>query len=134
MIKLRGQQVTRNDLPVDLRARLVNLRRGIARSFAGMLALGILTALGTVAEADTLPVPPVPPLTPPRGAVAPTPNTDLSGPNNASGNESPALSVKLYRARPYDPGLGFAPGSRYQSSEDRKPIQTPGLSFSVPLK
>ena len=32
------------------------------------------------------------------------------------------------------PSVGFAPGSRYQTTEDRKPIQTPGFSISVPLK
>jgi hypothetical protein len=96
--------------------------------------LCLLVAIFCAADAlaDTLPIPPVPPLTPPPGAAAPVPDANLSGPDAFV--TPPSVSLKLYRARPYDPGLGFAPGSRYQSTEDRKPIQTPGLSFSVPLQ
>jgi hypothetical protein len=88
-------------------------------------------AAGTVA--DDLPVPPIPPLHPPLAEIAPVPNTDARAPV-APETESPTLDVRLFRARPYDPSLGFAPGSRYQTAEDRKPIQTPGFSISVPLK
>ena len=103
---------------------------GIAAG-AGCLVAALV--LGPIALADNLPVPPIPPSEPPAGDAAPVPNIDFRGPSATAG-EQPSVSLRLYRARPYDPGLGFAPGSRYQSTEDRKPIQTPGLSFSVPLK
>jgi hypothetical protein len=79
-----------------------------------------------------LPLPPLPPDTPPAQVSAPLPRTDNSAPPEAVA-EGPSVGIKLYRNRPYDPGVGFAPGSRYQSAEDRKPIQTPGLGFRVPL-
>ncbi len=89
--------------------------------------------LAPAAMAESLPVPPMPPADPVVGEVAPVPDPDASAPISLSA-EQPRVDVKLYRATPYDPGLGFAPGSRYRSSEDRKPIQTPGLSVSVPLR
>ncbi len=95
--------------------------------------IGMLMMVGSAAMADTLPVPPIPPETPPLAELAPVPNVDAQAPS-ALASDTAGVDVKFYRARPYDPGLGFAPGSRYQSSEDRKPIQTPGLSFSVPLR
>ena len=87
------------------------------------------------AEATTkdFPVPPVPPDYPPLAETAPVPNADARAPSTPQ-SASPSVDVRLYRARPYDPGLGFAPGSRYQNNEERKPIQTPGVSISVPLQ
>lgn len=82
---------------------------------------------------NELPEPPMPPDTIPMGDSAPVPNVDARAPAVVA-SEAPRLDVKLYRSRPFDPSLGFAPGSRYQSTEDRKPIQTPGFSISVPLK
>jgi hypothetical protein len=92
---------------------------------------GRMSVAGTVA--DDLPVPPIPPLNAPLAEIAPVPNADARAPV-APEAESATVDVKLYRARLYDPSLGFAPGSRYQTAEDRKPIQTPGFSISVPLK
>ena len=83
--------------------------------------------------ADTLPVPPIPPVLPAIGDAAPVPNFDAEAPVTPS-SEGPSVNVRLYRIRMYDPSAGFVPGSHYQSTEDRKPIQTPGLSISVPLK
>jgi hypothetical protein len=98
---------------------------GVGMAGAGMVSIG--------AMAEELPVPPIPPEHPPLAETAPVPNPDAQAPITAASDE-PSFDVRLYRARPYDPGMGFAPGSRYQTSEDRKPIQTPGLSISVPLK
>ncbi len=89
--------------------------------------------LGPAAKAEDLPVPPIPPTNPPAADSAPVPDVNARAPVTPSSQE-PSVDVRLYRAKPYDPSLGFAPGSRYQSTEDRKPIQTPGLSVSVPLK
>ena len=99
------------------------------------LGLGGTPSPGVVAQstAKDFPVPPVPPEHPPAAETAPVPDADARAPL-VPPSASPSFDVKLYRARPYDPGFGFAPGSRYQTSEDRKPIQTPGLSISVPLQ
>jgi len=97
------------------------------------IMLGTFIASGPGATADNLPVPPIPPEHPLLAEVAPVPNLDARVPVTAA-SDSPTFDVRLYRARPYDPGMGFAPGSRYQTSEDRKPIQTPGVSISVPLE
>ena len=83
--------------------------------------------------AEGLPIPPIPPVNPPADEAAPVPNVDVHPPTIQS-SEGPSVDVRLYRARSYDASQGFAPGSRYQSTEDRKPIQTPGISVSVPLK
>ncbi len=85
------------------------------------------------AMADDLPVPPAPPDHPPLADAAPVPNVDAEAPV-APASAKPSVSVKLYRANIYDPGVAFVPGSKYQSSDDRKPIPTPGLSITVPLK
>jgi len=97
-----------------------------------LLLLSGLVAGSMTALADDLPVPPVPPPHPPMDQAAPVPNVDARLPTAPASN-APTVDVRLYRARPYDPAYGFVPGSRYQSTEDRKPIQTPGLSVSVPL-
>jgi hypothetical protein len=106
------------------------MRRALPAT-AVLLAMAILSNPG--ARAQGLPVPPIPPVHPPLADIAPVPNADARAPVLPI-SDSPTLDVRLFRARPYDPGLGFAPGSRYQTAEDRKPIQTPGLSISWPLK
>jgi hypothetical protein len=102
-----------------------------------LIGSGILAGLGILASsaamAEDLPIPPIPPEHPPLADTAPMPNADAQAPVVAASNE-PSFDVRLYRARPYDPGMGFTPGSRYQDSEERKAIQTPGFSINVPLK
>ncbi len=88
---------------------------------------------GSPAFAEDLPVPPIPPEHPPIGETAPTPDVNARAPVPLA-SERPSVDVKLYRSDPPDPSLGFAPGSRFQTAEERKPIQTPGLSVTVPLK
>jgi hypothetical protein len=97
------------------------------------LAALLIGALGAAAQTDDLPVPPIPPEHPPLAEIAPVPDPDAQAPV-AAVSDTPSVDVRLYRAKAYDPSLGFAPGSRYQTAEDRKPIQTPGFSISVPLK
>ncbi len=92
-----------------------------------------LLALTRLACGSELPVPPIPPANAPLADSAPVPNIDVHGPV-AKVSEEPTVDVKVYPAKTYDPSLGFAPGSRYQTTEDRKPVQTPGLIVSVPLK
>jgi hypothetical protein len=107
--------------------------RPVASMMLGTLIRLSAAMLTTRAMGDEIPEPPIPPEHQPLAESAPVPDPDAQAPIPAASDE-PTFDVRLYRARPYDPGMGFAPGSRYQSSEDRKPIQTPGLSISVPLK
>ena len=44
------------------------------------------------------------------------------------------VKLRLYRLRRPDGSMGFLPGSRFETSEERKAIQTPGISLSVPLQ
>jgi hypothetical protein len=97
------------------------------------ITLAMIMMLGPTAMAQRLPVPPIPPEHPDLGETAPVPNVDARAPLPVVSN-SPTVDVRIFRNRPYETGLGFAPGSRYQTNEDRKPIQTPGLSISVPLQ
>lgn len=92
-----------------------------------------LMLAGSPALAEDLPLPPIPPENPPIAEAAPTPDIDARPPV-APLSEQASVNVRLYRSNPPDPSLGFAPGSRFQTSEDRKPIQTPGFSVTVPLK
>lgn len=89
-------------------------------------------AIATPALAAALPTPPAPPVQSPQ-TTAPVPNSSLHAPV-APADPGPTVALKFYRSETFDPALGFAPGSRYQTVEERKPIQTPGFSVSVPLK
>jgi hypothetical protein len=97
-----------------------------------VLLIGLIFA-ASAARAEDLPVPPIPPDNPPVAESAPVPDVDARVPL-APVSEQASVNVKLYRADPPDPSLGFLPGSRFQDSEERKPIQTPGFSVTVPLK
>jgi hypothetical protein len=85
------------------------------------------------AAAEALPVPPIPPLRIPAGGDAPMPDLEATGPQPEAGDAA-SVSFKLYRATVFNTNLGFAPGSRFQDHEERKPFQTPGLAVSVPFK
>jgi hypothetical protein len=89
--------------------------------------------VGTGAMAENLPVPPIPPSHPPMAEAAPIPDVRAEAPASREPDKV-SVDVRLYRVKLYDPSLGFAPGSHYQSTEDRKAIQTPGFSVSVPLQ
>jgi hypothetical protein len=97
-----------------------------------VIVLAAFIATISPAMAEDLPVPPIPPDHPRLAEAAPVPDPDAKAPVTPV-PDKPSVDVRLYRARSYDPGFGFAPGSRYQDSEERKPIQTPGLSIRVPL-
>jgi hypothetical protein len=95
--------------------------------------LGILIGSIPRAGAEELPIPPVPPEHPFLADNAPLPNFDARPPLVPI-STSPTFDVRVLSNKRYDPSLGFAPGSRYQTNEDRRPIQPPGLSVSVPLQ
>ena len=98
----------------------------------GLFMTIFVSASSTLAA--ELPVPPIPPDHVPLAEVAPVPNNNARAPA-VPVSDRPTVDVRLYRAKTFDDAsAGFVPGSRYQTSEDRKPIQTPGFSINVPLK
>jgi hypothetical protein len=105
--------------------------RRITLAAAIILWASILSISASVAEG--LPIPPLPPANPPLGEIAPVPHVDSHAPV-AQVSDSPSIDVKFFHVRRYDPSLGFAPGSRYETNEDRRPIQPPGFTVNVPLK
>lgn len=98
---------------------------------AVLLSMGLLLAAAGPANTE-LPEPPLPPPHPPSSQAAPVPDTDARAPL-AIASDDPRITLEMYRVQRYDASRGFAPGSKYESSEDRKAIQTPGLAVRVPL-
>lgn len=98
---------------------------------AGLL---VIVAAGPVRHAPParLPVPPIPPPHPPIAQSAPVPNSDIDAPPAAS--VMPSVTFRDFRARKYANSPGYTPGSQFETNEDKRPIQTPGLSWKVPLQ
>ena len=96
-------------------------------------AILFLLLAGSVAAADELPVPPRPPGRIPTPDLAPVPDPDARTFADQS-TDGTNVQIRFFRSDVQDPGAGFTPGSRFQTPEERKPIQTPGLSVSVPLQ
>ncbi len=80
-----------------------------------------------------LPVPPIPPGQPPADRSAPMPDRDLQAPLDGA-SQGVKVSVQDFRIRRFYQGLGYTPGSHFETSEERKPIQTPGLTLQVPIQ
>jgi hypothetical protein len=99
----------------------------------GAALAAMLMMVGPFAMAEDLPIPPIPPVHQFLTEAAPVPNVDAAAPV-APASDKTTVYMRLYRNRMYDPSVGFVPGSRFQTAEDRKPIQTPGFSVSVPLQ
>jgi hypothetical protein len=100
---------------------------------AWLLLSLLLTAAGPRgAPAPPLPVPPIPPAHPPTVQRAPVPDPNLVAP--LSGSLLPDVKFQDFRASQYSTSPGYAPGSQFQTSEDKRPIQTPGLTWKVPLQ
>jgi hypothetical protein len=91
--------------------------------------------LATVAASPSskLPVPPIPPAHPPLGQSAPVPNSNATAPLVAPTNGA-QVSVSNFRYNRFDRSLGYTPGSSYQTGEEKRGIQTPGLTLRVPLQ
>ena len=79
-----------------------------------------------------LPVPPIPPPHPPADQSAPVPNCDATGPLSPA-SQGPRVTLQDFRADRLQQGFGYTPGSQFETSEDKRPIQTPGLTVQVPL-
>jgi hypothetical protein len=94
----------------------------------------VLLASAGAGPNRSLPVPPIPPANPPTARTAPMPNRDAVGPLTPSEN-GPQVQLKDFRAHPFQQsGLGYSRGSQFQSGEDKRPIQTPGLTVRIPLQ
>ncbi len=96
-------------------------------------ALFVLLATGGAAPpAPHLPVPPIPPANPPVAKSAPIPDRDFQAPVTTT--DGTRVTVQDFRVRRFNQGMGYTPGSQFETSEDKRPIQTPGLYVRVPLQ
>ena len=91
-----------------------------------------LAAMGA-GPPPTLPVPPIPPVHPPAEQLAPMPDADARAPLQPT-EQHIQVSVNDFRAYRPNSSLGYGPGSQFQTSEDKRPIQTPGFTVRVPLQ
>ena len=96
-------------------------------------AMVVLLATAAAGPPNPLPVPPMPPAHPPTDQSAPVPDRDALAPSEG-GAEGPRVAVRDFRVRRYYQGLGYVPGSQFETSEEKRPIQTPGLAVQVPLQ
>lgn len=99
---------------------------------AGLCLVLVLVAGAAVRQAP-MPVPPVPPPHPPTASLAPVPNPDLFAPPPKA-TQFQNVHIQDFRVQDFDKSLGYVPGSRFQTSEDKRPIQTPGLTVGLPLQ
>lgn len=93
----------------------------------------LLCGLLLGAAAPALPLPPLPPAHPPTDQAAPVPNVDVRAPQTVVLPHT-AVGVRVFRMPGNATGLAFIPGSAYDSPEDRRPVQTPGITVSVPMQ
>jgi hypothetical protein len=98
----------------------------------GSMALLVLIATAGARHAP-LPVPPIPPAHPPTDQPAPVPDPNASAPP-VEASPGPRVTIQDFRTETFDQSLGYAPGSRFETSEDRRSIQTPGLKVRLPLQ
>ncbi len=103
----------------------------VRRVRTGLLSAAALILIAATPE-PMLPIPPIPPPNPPTDTAAPMPDDAQRAPVIVAEDDM-RVRLQLYRLRRYDGSRGFLPGSRFETSEERKAIQTPGLSVSVPL-
>lgn len=101
-----------------------------------LLALFAATAAGqkqSLPLSLALPLPPKPPAHPPADRGAPVPDLYVSAPREGPTPLS-NITVRDFRVDENNHSLGYTPGSQFQTSEDKRSIQTPGFSFRVPLQ
>lgn len=82
---------------------------------------------------ETLPVPPIPPAQGPL-EEAPVPDRDAAIPGPDTTRSPVTLDMGIHRREAPDTSRGFAPGSRYQTDETRKPLGLPGFRVYVPFQ
>ncbi len=96
-------------------------------------AVLLLLATTGASPAPSLPVPPIPPANPPSDHSAPMPDRDLQAPPDGDAQRV-RVSVQDFRIRRFYQGMAYTPGSHFETSEEKRPIQTPGLTLQVPLQ
>jgi hypothetical protein len=99
---------------------------------AWLVAVTLLATTGA-GPSRNLPVPPIPPPHPPPAQPAPMPDLDATGPG-PSGSQGPRVMLQDFRIDRFYQGLGYSPGSHFETSEDKRPIQTPGVTVQLPLQ
>jgi len=84
---------------------------------------------------ENLPVPPIPPDSPPIDVPAPVPDTNLQAPTTPA-EEGPVLKPVLNARAPTLPGGDPVPGTLYRSDQEQKRqfIPNPGIQLIVPLQ
>jgi hypothetical protein len=92
----------------------------------------VLIATTAASPPAPLPIPPIPPEAPPVDQSAPLPDRDFSLPGDNTAKTR--VTVQDFRVQRFYQGLGYAPGSHFATSEEKRPIQTPGLWVQVPLQ
>ena len=102
----------------------------MTRAFRACL---ILLATTAASPSRPLPVPPIPPQDPPSAQSAPVPNRDLQAPPDSDGDRT-QFGLQDFRIRRFYQGMGYGPGSHFETSEEKRPIQTPGVAVKVPLQ
>lgn len=117
-------------------------RRDVARRNTGAMRLPVaLVLLALTAAASPprqaqppLPVPPIPPDNPPSSEAAPMPNLDIRGPI-ALDPQGAQLKLNFFQLRRFDQGMGYVPGSRFQSNDEKRgDVQNPGVMLRMPLQ
>lgn len=96
------------------------------------MALVVFAVAGAGPQA-AMPIPPIPPAHPPTDSLAPMPDLDAYAPA-PDASASPEVRLQDFRVQEFDHSLGYVPGSHFATSEDKRPIQTPGLTVRVPLQ
>jgi hypothetical protein len=87
-----------------------------------------------VAQQEDLPIPPIPPETPPAFSAAPVPDSELAPtPDDPDASGGAHLGPGLFTQRNFGEGNGYLNGSTMQSERDRK---TPpaGFQLNMPLQ
>jgi hypothetical protein len=99
-----------------------------------MIKLMIATAGLMMLAAAPLPVPPMPPQLTPFETLAPVARSDVDPPSDIAWG--PNLKLRTFDRQSFEQNVngGYLPSSHYENKEDRKAIQTPGLSITIPLK
>jgi hypothetical protein len=96
-------------------------------------ALVVLVSTAAASPAPSLPIPPIPPADPPSDHAAPMPDRSLQAPPG-DGGRGVQVNVEDFRIERFYQGLGYGPGSHFETSEEKRPIQTPGVTLKLPLQ
>ncbi len=96
------------------------------------LAAILLAGLVVGAARSSLPLPPTPPKHAPAGEAAPVPDASLLP--SDPGTRTTEFNLRIFTLQEHDGGLASIPGSAYAPPVDRKLMQTPGFTVSLPMQ